>query len=389
MSEFSEKCKEIIEENSTNIYRISKASGLDRTTLQKMVKGSRLPSQTFLDEFCSYLGIKKSQRSELNHLFHIEKVGKATYLRRQEVEKLIANFNNVAKSMRESNYFRRTVTIPTLTDGMSVRALSMEVDVIDALRYITISAFEDEKNVHIYMNDFNKSFYIMQQMIQETKERKCIASCHQIIKIEKNPVDSRRNIGKLQYIFPFAINFQGEYDVRYTYIATDEEYLEYSLWPHYVITGSKVLLLSADEKKGLLIENERIALSYLEEQKRIQKQAKPLISYKGNDELMMSFYSQIATEQTLICSYETTPCVAKLGEIAIMDQKYDGIDIIETYRETYRQLQEDMNKKYKYHCIYRFNGMEEFIKEGKLPGVIGQYFECVPMKDRKQMISKR
>ncbi len=41
MSQFSEKCKELIEKNDTNVYRMSKAFDLDWTTLQRMKRECR------------------------------------------------------------------------------------------------------------------------------------------------------------------------------------------------------------------------------------------------------------------------------------------------------------------------------------------------------------
>ena len=35
MSKFSEKCKELLTENGYNVYRLSQAASLERTTLQR------------------------------------------------------------------------------------------------------------------------------------------------------------------------------------------------------------------------------------------------------------------------------------------------------------------------------------------------------------------
>mgnify|MGYP000341000041 FL=1 len=48
MSDFSEKCRQYIEDTGTNIYQLSKISGLDRTSLQRMVTGKRLPGPEFI-----------------------------------------------------------------------------------------------------------------------------------------------------------------------------------------------------------------------------------------------------------------------------------------------------------------------------------------------------
>ena len=76
MSDFSEKCRQYIEDTGTNIYQLSKISGLDRTSLQRMVTGKRLPGPEFISQFCLYLRINQQQRQELIELYELERIGK-------------------------------------------------------------------------------------------------------------------------------------------------------------------------------------------------------------------------------------------------------------------------------------------------------------------------
>ena len=78
MSDFSEKCRQYIEDTGTNIYQLSKISGLDRTSLQRMVTGKRLPGPEFISQFCLYLRINPQQRQELIELYELERIGKPT-----------------------------------------------------------------------------------------------------------------------------------------------------------------------------------------------------------------------------------------------------------------------------------------------------------------------
>lgn len=89
MSEFSDKCREYIEKSQTNVYQMSKKSGLDRTTLQKMVQGKRLPGKQFLETMCEYLILNQSEKEQLMRLYSIEKMGRNAYECRQEVRQLL------------------------------------------------------------------------------------------------------------------------------------------------------------------------------------------------------------------------------------------------------------------------------------------------------------
>ena len=48
MSEFSSKCREYIKNTGETVYQLSASSGLDRTSLQRMITGKRLPGTDFV-----------------------------------------------------------------------------------------------------------------------------------------------------------------------------------------------------------------------------------------------------------------------------------------------------------------------------------------------------
>ena len=89
MSDFSERCKQLLLESGSNVYQISKRSGLDRTSLQRMITGNRMPGPKFVREFCSNLRINPVEEEELLKLYIIEKVGKPVYQNRLYVKNLI------------------------------------------------------------------------------------------------------------------------------------------------------------------------------------------------------------------------------------------------------------------------------------------------------------
>ena len=57
MSDFSNKCREYLKDTGENVYQLSASSGLDRTSLQRMITGKRLPGIDFVRQFCDSLRI--------------------------------------------------------------------------------------------------------------------------------------------------------------------------------------------------------------------------------------------------------------------------------------------------------------------------------------------
>lgn len=89
MSDFSSKCREYLKDTGENVYQLSAYSGLDRTSLQRMITGKRLPGIDFVRQFCDSLRINPSQRRELMELYKIEKIGKEIYYNRKYIQELL------------------------------------------------------------------------------------------------------------------------------------------------------------------------------------------------------------------------------------------------------------------------------------------------------------
>lgn len=69
MSRFSEQCKELIRENGTNVYRMSKEFSLEVTALQRMVTGKRLPNIDFSKNSVNACASQKPKKARcLNYI---------------------------------------------------------------------------------------------------------------------------------------------------------------------------------------------------------------------------------------------------------------------------------------------------------------------------------
>ena len=89
MSKFSEKCKALLQENGTNVYRLSNNSSLERTALQRMVTGKRLPGIEFVKQFCQELRMPLAEERHLIELYKMEVLGEDVYRNRQCIHNLI------------------------------------------------------------------------------------------------------------------------------------------------------------------------------------------------------------------------------------------------------------------------------------------------------------
>ena len=89
MSAFSDKCKEYMKSAGITTYQLSASSGLNRTSLQRMVTGKRLPELSFVQKFCDFVRINPSEKEDLIKLYETEKLGKDVYESRCYIQKFL------------------------------------------------------------------------------------------------------------------------------------------------------------------------------------------------------------------------------------------------------------------------------------------------------------
>ncbi|KIR03008.1 hypothetical protein P261_01823 [Lachnospiraceae bacterium TWA4] len=390
MSEFSTELKRVFDENGIKIYPFAEGTGLDRTTLQRMNSGKKLPSRQFVKTVLDHLPISTSEREYLEYLFYIEKIGLKAYHRRCAVKDMMENFCELSKSMTESSYRRKIdFSIEPSEERKWITPILMEVDMIDTLRYMVIDAFNSMKEVHIYLNNFNHSFYIMQQLIQENSKSNKKVFCHQLVNLQRNIHSNLgdggiRNVEVLKNAIPFLVAFKGEYDLRYSYGSVDENYLGSMIWPNYVISQSKVLLISSDEKSGLLIEDEEIASSYRKEVCRIQKDCKPLFSFVGRDNEVVSYLLRELSQKKFTYAFSQSVSIPELVYNEMVKRDFDGVEIIRSYLGSYNHVKTKNSEKLM--TIHGMYGMKKFTQTGLLPGFYENYVGAYSKEARIRMI---
>ena len=100
------------------VYQLSASSGLDRTSLQRMITGKRLPGMDFVRQFCDSIRINPSQRQELIELYKIEKIGKEIYYNRKYIQELLRVIST--QQMLFSSGFHSLTSLPFYSGDFSL-----------------------------------------------------------------------------------------------------------------------------------------------------------------------------------------------------------------------------------------------------------------------------
>ena len=148
MSKFSEKCKELLTENGYNVYRLSQAASLERTTLQRMVTGKRLPGPEFVEHFCQALRISLPEKKEIMELYKMEAIGETAYRNQTTIlhlfEKLSALEKNEGFNKRSIvDYGKMKLISPISNDKYETELL---------LQYVLRKTIQEQESPELYTN---------------------------------------------------------------------------------------------------------------------------------------------------------------------------------------------------------------------------------------------
>ena len=89
MSQFSERLTTLVEATGFSIYQLSKKAKIDRSTIHKVMVGERVPSADFYKKLCRSLLLTPFEKSELDDLYKMAKIGDKVYYRRNSVKRLV------------------------------------------------------------------------------------------------------------------------------------------------------------------------------------------------------------------------------------------------------------------------------------------------------------
>jgi hypothetical protein len=107
MTRFSEALNKILTQKDISVYNLSQNSGVNRTTIQKMKAGTRLPaSEAVVRQLADHLMLTPVEYNDFVRDYRISRMGEENYLRRQYVKEIIESFydsHTVSNVVIESN----------------------------------------------------------------------------------------------------------------------------------------------------------------------------------------------------------------------------------------------------------------------------------------------
>lgn len=303
MSKFSEECKRILEENGTNVYRLSSHTGLERTTLQRMITGKRLPHIEFVKEFCKALRFCGEEEKRLMELYQMECIGEATFRNRQIICAILKALRKEPSELQEQTQIEQEKLF-----GWEPAPEGRSAVWLQAL-HVLKDAFVERGTSCIYTNIQvgGSEFFQMLRLLQRNYPQTGARVFH-IISFQTNARETLANLKALYHMVPFALSGCMEYASFYCYRRISEGDVAQMMFPYYIVTGRHALSISGDMKNAVLHTEPEVLQVYQREAQKLLGQAKKLLHTAAEVDDAWEEYSRIVDESPVTGVFSPSPC---------------------------------------------------------------------------------
>ena len=371
MSKFSEKCKELLAANGSNVYRLSLSASLERTSLQRMVTGKRLPNQEFVTAFCRALRIPLSKENELMELYKMESMGESAYKSQRTILHLFKHLADLEKSNHQTTCSIADQGDLVLLSNVSNQSYDTEL----LLQFILKKAFRADENAPVYTNLPGTCTLLSHYLHLLAPQYKKRITLKQSIPFHISDSATYENLETLSQILPLYFSNKIDYEPYYYYSTLSTNEQSALLFPYYIITSDYVLQLSGDLKKGILHSDSVIVQHYMNEFLDKLAHATLLIQHTDSLREATHLYTSLAASSQInemyslggLCQTELLSPV----EFAEMAQKYAGeyMDLFGEYMGFVKQL---CNSKQ--HIFTPYNSVKNFCSTGQCSGTLSVLF---------------
>lgn len=240
----------ILSENNISIYSLSKSSGINQSTLHKILHSERSMKSKYFYTIIDNLPISLNDKSILTDRYQKLTLGREKYNAQSCILNMLKNFSNDSFSILSNRLIPPTVYPSSTTDtaiykGSSVAtvvsmALIEEMGCPSPKAYIyvpgsspKISSYIDS-TIKLYDTDMHINFMI-----------DFVGS--------SSPAKTNYNLRILQNIMPLALSSSADYNFYYTYVeaVTDSSYM--TPYPYFIVTSDRVIWINHDFDEILVI----------------------------------------------------------------------------------------------------------------------------------------
>lgn len=310
MSEFSQLLSDHIHSKKITIYALAQYCNIDRSSIYKIIRGKRLPSNiSTIEQISQFIHLTPPEHQELLEAYQMALVGADNYYRRKDVmtflTKFAENTSSVPIHYSISGFAEQFSDVSTLTNSFEINQCVFSLMLKESIL----------QNGHIDLliqPDFTPAIDFLSHMKQTIGSFSvdhiiCFNNTEQVTHSKKD-----YNLHCLQNILPlYNSNYQYESFYYYDNILTHSN--AFQLFPYMILTSNHALLLSSDLQNGLVFKQSHILAFFQDIFAKYKASAKPLLKRIDNPFSLLEYTGPILAQTGHSdYSFQMVPCLTHL-----------------------------------------------------------------------------
>lgn len=245
---FCEKFQRAV--GDTTIYRLSKITGIERTKLQRIKSGQKLPTMEELELICASLCLSPEEKFNLTKEYEIAIIGEDRYKSRICTANFIENLYNIfeVKHCPIERSFKISLNIeyPAVIKG--------ETDTYNAIETIMRQEAVENNTIYMYGDIFEDKSPI-NNLLKSITDIAGLSVCHIFgLKPYDDSYDNYySNINMINKIYPIFLS-KTDYRAYYYYDKTTNS----SVLPYFIVTDNCLITISYDKRSAVITQDKNI-----------------------------------------------------------------------------------------------------------------------------------
>ncbi|MDF2803643.1 MAG: hypothetical protein K0S61_3546, partial [Anaerocolumna sp.] len=383
MDSFSKVLKDHICRIDIKIQNLAFTSGVDRSLIQKMIKGDRVPANIdVLERIILALMLTPRQAVELRNLYHIARIGEEVYQRHLLVKEVLECFGTVPyhnASIIKTNYLHTFENVPDNAVFNGTHDINYLVKTV-----IEIEATKKDASLKLIIQP-DYSFLIEHLAIMgSTYNTLAIEHIFCLQESIKEKDENRYNLICIKNIAPLITS--GCYYNPYIYYDDVHSHINStSIFPYLIITSTHIVTISYDYTHAVLYHDIQFHELYSNIYNGIKSCTTELIEKLPTPIDTFNYYSKledpdgkILKKIDLCFTMFTQPCIMFFITRSMFNKytldipyKDDLVDMLSKRSEAYLSK---IKSGYDYTTYFTLEGVKDFWETGRFREIPDDFY---------------
>jgi hypothetical protein len=371
MSLLSKKIEEYIIESGETVQSLAEMGNFNRTTLQRVKSGERLPTRAFFKKLTRVLRLSPAEEAELETLLEIAQVGDGTYANRKKITELIETISELTEyQIPFSKELHQKKSLENSRDQVQMmQIVAGEKQVLNLIEHsIDRELFEiAEPAVKLAIPyGFQAVYdYLFQQLMGNKKSlhlQDVLSLCRES---DDNVADPM--LGALKHLIALTlldnVNYQSHCWVKQSEKAIPSQEIS-ALFPYFILTSNAVITISRDLSQAVHYQDPDFHRLYSDSFAQMLASTKPFI-LESNDLFKVFDLDRNFKVEVIV---EPLPCFAYYTDRALLEAKLNKdfpyyeplLEAVDRYFNYFRQVSRGMLN------VFSLKNLRQFMEYGSL-----------------------